>query len=241
VSDGDELGNHTEDHCQSNLTDCITNADTGNLGTEIDNAATYIEQNLSQSTVWTGASPYGDTGYDSDASTRFFVYQGIQAGSMLPNDSTNQFNMPCYLAATGETAAQFNAVTDAARSAGAWQIFLIHTITPTTAIWYNPVAVTDVTGAMTHAKAAGDTWVDSVVHVGSYWRGLKTLVGATRTTSGVTTTWTWTLPAHFPSGRYVRVIVPGGGTLSQNGTSIGENANGSFSVALSAGSLTLTQ
>ena len=94
---------------------------------------------------------------------------------------------------------------------------------------------------MTHAKTAGDTWVDSVVDIGAYWRGLKVLASANRTTSGVTTTWTWTLPANFPSGKYLRVIAPGGGTLSQNGTPIAENPDGFFSVALSAGSLTLTQ
>ncbi len=238
---GDELGNHTEDHCQSNLTDCITGTDTGNLATEIDNATAYILANFPQKAVWTGASPYGDTGYDSDASSRFFVYRGIEAGSMLPNDGTNAFNLPCHLAATSETAAQFNAVTDEARAAGAWQIFLIHTITPTTAIWYNPVAVTDVTGAMTHAKTAGDTWVDSVVDVGAYWQGLKVLASAARTTSGGTTTWTWTLPAHFPSGKYLRVTIPGGGTLSQKGAAITENSAGFYSVSLDAGSLTLVQ
>jgi peptidoglycan/xylan/chitin deacetylase (PgdA/CDA1 family) len=237
---GDELGNHTEDHCYSNLTTCITGTDTGNLATEIDNATAYILANFPQKAVWTGASPYGDTGYDSDASSRFFIYRGIEAGSMLPNDGTNVFNVPCHLAAQGETAAQFNAVTDAARSAGAWQIFLIHTITPTTAIWYNPVAVTDVTGSMTHAKTAGDTWVDSVVDIGAYWRGLKVLASANHTTSGVTTTWTWTLPAHFPSGKYLRVTVPSG-TLSQNGNTITENPAGFYSVSLDAGSLTLVQ
>ena len=237
---GDELGNHTQDHCQANLTNCITNTNTGNLATELDNATSYLLAHYPQKAVWTGASPYGDTGYDSDASTRFFVYRGVQAGSTLPNDNTYPFNLPCHLAATGETAAQFNAVTDAARSAGTWQIFLVHTITPTTAIWYNPVAVTDVTGAMTHAQTAGDTWVDSVVDVGAYWRGLKVLASVTPTTSGTTTTWTWTLPANFPSGKYLRVTVPSG-TLSQNGTGITENSAGFFSVSLDAGSLTLTQ
>jgi hypothetical protein len=131
-------------------------------------------------------------------------------------------------------------VTDAARNAGAWQIFLIHTITPTTAIWFNPVAVTDVTGAMTHAKTAGDTWVDSVVNVGAYWRGLKTLASAKSTTSGTTTTWVWQLPSHFPSGKFLRVTVPAG-TLSQNGAPLNKSANGFFSVSLDAGSLTLVR
>lgn len=238
---GDELGNHTQDHCESNFTDCLTDTNTGNLGTELDDDTNYILSHYPQKAVWTGASPYGDTGYDTNASARFLIYRGVQAGSMLPNDSTNPFDVPCHLAATGETTAQFNAVTDAARSAGAWQIFLVHTITPTTAIWYNPVAVTDVTGAMTHALTAGDTWVDSVVHIGAYWRGLKALASANRTTSGVTTTWSWALPANFPSGKFLRVTVPGGGTLSQNGTPITENSEGFFSVSLSAGSLALTQ
>lgn len=241
AEDGDEIGNHTQDHCESNFTDCLASPNTGNLVTELSDDTNYILSHYPQKAVWTGASPYGDTGYDADASADFFIYRGVQAGSMLPNDNTSPFDVPCHLAAQGETAAQFNTVTDAARSAGAWQIFLIHTITPTTAIWFNPVAVTDVTGAMTHAKTAGDTWVDSVVDVGAYWRGLKTLASANRTTSGVTTTWTWTLPANFPAGKFLRVIVPGGGTLSQNGTAITENSNGFFSVALSAGSLTLVQ
>jgi hypothetical protein len=94
---------------------------------------------------------------------------------------------------------------------------------------------------MTHAKTSGDTWVDSVVDVGAYWRGLKTVASANRTTSGTITTWTWTLPAHFPTGKYVRVIVPAGGTLSQKGATIAENPSGFYSVSLDAGSLTLTQ
>ncbi len=241
AEDGDELGNHTQDHCHANLIDCITNTNAGSIAAELDDDTNYILQHYPQKGVWTGASPYGDTGYDSAASTRFLIYRGVQSGSILPNDNTDPFNVPCHMAAQGETAAQFNAVTDAARSAGAWQIFLIHTITPTPAVWYNPVAVTDVTGAMTHAKTSGDTWVNSVVDIGAYWRGLKTLASAVRTTSGNTTTWTWTLPANFPTGKYLRVIVPGGGTLSQKGSHIAENPSGFFSVSLDAGSLTLTQ
>jgi hypothetical protein len=240
VNAGDEIGNHTVDHCHSNLTGCITNTTTGNLATEVDAATSFITQHYPQKAVWTGASPYGDTAYDSDASTRFLVYRGVAGGAIRPNDTTDPFNLPCHLAAQGETAAMFNAVTDAARSAGTWQIYLIHTITPTTAIWFNPVAVTDVTGAMTHAKTAGDTWVDSVVNVGAYWRGLKTLTSANRTTSGTTTTWTWVLPSHFPSGKFLRVTVPSG-TLSQKGTPITANSHGFFSVSLDAGALTLAQ
>jgi peptidoglycan/xylan/chitin deacetylase (PgdA/CDA1 family) len=241
AEDGDELGNHTQDHCHANLTGCITNTNAGSIAAELDDDTNYILQHYPQKAVWTGASPYGDTGYDSAASTRFLIYRGVQGGSILPNDNTDPYNVPCHMAAQGETASQFNAVTDTARSAGAWQIFLIHTMTPTAANWYNPVAVTDVTGAMIHAKTSGDTWVDSVVDIGAYWRGLKTLASAKHTTTGNTTTWTWTLPANFPAGKYLRVIVPGGGTLSQKGAPIIENPSSFFSVSLDAGTLTLTQ
>jgi len=78
------------------------------------------------------------------------------------------------------------------------------------------------------------------VDIGAYWRGLKILASAARTTSGITTTWTWTLPAHFPSGKYLRVTVPSG-TLSQKGTAITQNSAGFYSVSLDAGSLTLVQ
>jgi len=240
VNAGDEIGNHTQDRCHQDLTGCITNPSTGALTSELDNDTNFITSHYPQKAVWTGASPYGDTGYDSPAASRFLVYRGVAGGSIKPNDNTNPFNLPCHLAAQGETAAQFNAVTDAARSAGAWQIYLIHTISPTSNVWFNPVAVTDVTGAMTHAKTVGDTWVDSVVNVAAYWRGLKALATANRSTSGTSTTWSWTLPAHFPSGKFLRVTVPSG-TLSQKGVAIAKNSKGFFSISLDAGSLTLTQ
>ena len=56
--------------------------------------------------------------------------------------------------------------------------------------------------------------------------------------AGDTTTWTWTLPDHFPPGKYVRVMVDGG-TLSQSGSLLPWNDHGYYEVALDAGSLTL--
>lgn len=241
ANDGDEIGNHTENHCHADLTGCISHTNAGSIAGELDDDTNYITSRYPQKAVWTGASPYGDTGFDSAASSRFLIYRGVHGGSILPNDDTDPFNLPCHMAAQGETADQFNAVTDSARSAGAWQIFLVHTMTPTSAVWYNPVAVADVTGAMTHAKTAGDTLVDSVVDIGAYWRGLKTLASASRTTSGKITTWTWTLPSHFPTGKYLRVIIPAGGALMQNGVTIPENPSGFYSVSLDAGSLMLAQ
>jgi hypothetical protein len=59
--------------------------------------------------------------------------------------------------------------------------------------------------------------------------------------SGGATTWTWTLPPHFPPGRSLRVVVRGGGTLAQGGQPLARGAQGESRVALDAGMLTLTR
>ena len=48
----------------------------------------------------------------------------------------------------------FNANIDAAHARGRWQILLVHSITPTDQLWYNPVAITDVTASMAYGQAA---------------------------------------------------------------------------------------
>jgi hypothetical protein len=239
VTNGHEIGNHTVHHCHANLTGCSFGTLPGGAtdATELDQCDAYIPQHFGQSAVWTGASPFGDTGYDTTAQSRFFLYRGVAGGTIAPNGNTDPFNLPCHLAASGETAPQFDAATDAAHTAGTWQIFLIHSILPTTATWYNPVQITDVTGAMTHAKSLGDVWTDAVANVGAYWVGQKVLSAVTPMTSGTTMTWTWTLPAHFPNGRYLRVTV-GGGNLAQGGALLPWVSHGYYEVALDAGSLT---
>jgi peptidoglycan/xylan/chitin deacetylase (PgdA/CDA1 family) len=239
VKDGDEIGNHTVHHCHANLTGCSFGSPLSSVGAELDQCDAFIPAHTGQATVWTGASPFGDTGYDASAKSRFFLYRGVGAGMVAPNDNTDPFNLPIHLAASGETASSFNNFTNTAQSSGKWVIFLFHTITPTTAIFFNPVAITDVTGAMSHAKALGNVWVDSLVHIGAYWLGQKIVSSAPSTTSGKSQTLRWTLPAHFPSGRFVRVKVSGG-TLSQAGTVLTWNAHGYYEVSLDAGTLTLS-
>jgi peptidoglycan/xylan/chitin deacetylase (PgdA/CDA1 family) len=241
--DGHELGNHTAHHCRADLTGCSFGTSAGSTSAEISQNATYVTQHYPQSAVWTMASPFGDTGWDSPAQASVFINRGVGAGTIGPNDNTDPFNLPIHLAATAETAAAFNTVTDAARSAGRWIIFLIHTINPTTANWYNPVDIADVTGSMSHAKSLPDVWTDTVVSIGAYWRAQKLLSSTTpmitTTTSGTTQTWTWTLPAHFPAGKYLRVTVSGG-TLAQAGRALPWNDHGYYEIALDAGSLTLS-
>jgi hypothetical protein len=130
----------------------------------------------------------------------------------------------------------FNGATDAARTAGEWQIFLVHSLGGDGG--YNPVSVTDVVGALDYTQTLGDVWADSVVHVGAYWRAQKLFTGLTPTSDGTNQTWTWTLPDHFPPGQSLRVTVDGG-TLSQGGSPLAWSDHGYYEVALDAGSLTL--
>jgi len=241
AKDGHELGNHTAHHCHADSTGCSFGAWSGSTATEISGNATYITQHYPQSAVWTMASPFGDTGWDTPAQASVFINRGVGGGMIGAgtSDNSDPFNLPIHLAATGETAAQFNTATDAAHTAGKWLIFLIHSIDPTTAEWFNPVNITDVTGSMTHAKMLADVWTDTVVAIGAYWRAQKIVAAATPATSGTTQTWTWTLPAHFPAGKFLRVTVSGG-TLAQAGRTLTWNDHGYYEIALDAGSLTLT-
>jgi hypothetical protein len=77
------------------------------------------------------------------------------------------------------------------------------------------------------------------VPVGAYWRGGKVLSSVAPTKAGGSQTWTWTLPAHFPTGRFLRVKVDGG-TLAQRGKPLTWDSHGYYQIALDAGSLTLT-
>ncbi|HEX3773288.1 MAG TPA: polysaccharide deacetylase, partial [Polyangiaceae bacterium] len=184
-------------------------------------------------------APYGDAGYDTPDSTRFLVNRGVNGGQVGAgtSDTTNPFQLPCHTAQPSESAATFNAATDSAHTAGKWQIFLIHSLGGDGG--YNPVSITDVVGALTHAKSNTDIWADTMVAVAAYWRAQKLLQGVTSTKAGNNQTWSWTLPANFPPGHYLRVKVDGG-TLSQGGTALGWSSHGYYEVSLDAGSLTLS-
>jgi hypothetical protein len=186
-----------------------------------------------------GPDALGDTGYDTDAESRFLVYRGVGGEYISPNDSTNPWDLPIYLAQTGDTASVFESKINTAESNKQWFILLVHTIQPTTAVWYNPVNITDVTGAMTYAKNLGDVWVDTTVAIGAYWRAQKLLSTTTPSSSGGSMTYSWTLPAHFPPGKYLRITVTGG-TVSQNGQAIAWNGHGYYEISLDAGSVVVS-
>ena len=245
--DGHELGNHTTHHCHADsggrISGCIMGAPIVDAAAEIEDNAAYITRHYPQSAVWTMASPFGDNGWVGPARGQVFINRGVEAGMIAPGDDTDPFNLPVHMALAGETAASFDRFTDQARAGGKWLIFVFHTISPTTANWYNPVAIADVVGGMRHPLALGDVWVDTVAHVGAYWRGQKILAAAPVSSTDAGMTWTWSLPPHFPPGRHLRVTVSGG-TLSQKSAGQGDlrplqrGPRGEYLVALDAGSLT---
>jgi hypothetical protein len=102
---------------------------------------------------------------------------------------------------------------------------------------YAGVPASDVTDSVGHAKSLSDVWIDTVANVGAYWLAERALTHAAAASSGGGgTTFTWTLPAHFPAGKYLRVTVSGG-TLRQGAAQLVWNGNGFYEVALDAGSL----
>ena len=238
AKDGHELGNHTSSHCHADGKGCLFGSWPGSVDAEFDQCTAYVTQHYPQPAVWTSASPYGDTGFSESAKTRFLLNRGVGGGAIGPNDSTDPFNLPCYMAAAGATASTFNTEIAQARSAGKWQIMLIHTIKPTTANWYNPVAITDITESIADTEALGDVWQDSLVNVGAYWVAQKQFATLTPAAQGAQTIWTWQLPAHFPPGRCLRVTVDRG-SLQQGGKALTWNSHGYYEVSLDVGALTV--
>jgi hypothetical protein len=238
AKDGHELGNHTEHHCHSDGTGCAWGAYAGDLESEYDLCTDHIKQTYGVPAVWTTASPYGDMGYDNTAKTRFFLNRGVRGGQIAPNDNSDASNLPTYVAAAGQTTSNFNSVIDSAHAAGNWQILLFHSLGGDGG--YAPVDPADVIASINHAKSFGDLWIDSMVNVGAYWVGQKAVSNATSKQTGKSTVLTWTLPAHFPPGRYVRVTVTGG-TLQQGGVTLPWNRAGFYEVALDPGCLTISQ
>jgi peptidoglycan/xylan/chitin deacetylase (PgdA/CDA1 family) len=242
IADGNEIGNHTVHHCHADLTGCSAGTADATLEQEVDDCSSYIAQHYpAQGRAWTAASPYGDRGYEADDMTRFLVNRGVGSGMIGtgPLDFTDPFNLPIYLAQPADTAAIFSAQIDEAHLQGEWLIILVHTITPTDQSWYNPVAITDVTGAMAHGQSLADVWNDSVVHIAAYWRAEKMFVAVTPATAGTVTTWTWTLPANFPPGQFLRATVTGG-TLTQGTTPLVWDPHGFYEISLDAGTVTLS-
>jgi hypothetical protein len=226
LSNGHELGNHTQTHPQ-----------TGN-GADIDACTSFIQSHFGV-TPYTMAAPYGDASYVSLASSRFLLNRGVSGGYIAPLGSNDPFNLPCYIPPTGAASSAFNSQIDSARNAGAWQMVLVHGFTGGSDGAYQPVDISQFTSSVAHAKSFGDLWIDTAMAIGAYWRAQKMLMAVTPTTSGSDKIYNWTLPAHYPPGKYIRVKVDGG-TLKQAGNPLTWDDHGYYEISLDAGSLTLS-
>ncbi len=150
---GHEIGNHTWTHCHATLSDCTP---VGTAEEEIDNTTEYAASHFGVPAVYSFASPFGDTGWDTYASTRFLVGRGVPNGMVSATGVSDWYNLPCIPVAEGQTETDFDAAIDSAKTQGRWGIFLFHSILPTTNNWYAGVELADVTGSMAHAKSLGD-------------------------------------------------------------------------------------
>ena len=249
AQDGHELGNHTMHHCNADGTGCGWGT-FSNIDSELDDCTAHLKSAFGVEGVYSFASPMGDSNWVLPASSRFLVGRGVydNPAGVVPNDSTNPFNLPCHISDQGETAAAvapahgFNQVTDSVRTNGSWRIILNHALltqSTDSGDGYHPVLASEVVAAMTYARDVGGVWVDTVTHIGAYWRAQKAVSAVQATTSGTSRVYSWKLPAHFPPGQFLRVTV-NGGSVQQCGTALSWNDHGYYEIALDAGSLTVS-
>jgi hypothetical protein len=226
--DGHEIGNHTKSHdsnAQCNATDVKAGGD-------------FI-----MSTFGTPAQIFaafnGSTCFKSPASMYYFINRGVSPASpVTPTGNSDPLNLNCYIPATGQSASTFNSNIDSGLSAGGWVIYVVHGFSSSDGS-YQPVDINQMVTAIKYAKSKPDMWVGSMVNVGAYWQGQKAVAAAMTSTSGSDKTYTWTLPAHFPPGHYVRVKVDGG-TIKQKGVEVPWDGHGYYEIALDALSVTLS-
>jgi len=134
----------------------------------------------------------------------------------------------------------FNAKVDDTRTRGAWRTVLVHGFTNSASDGaFQPVDISQFTAGVRYTKSLGNVWTDTVVKVGAYWRAQKTFSTLTPATANGSSTWTWTLPDHFPPGQYLRVTVTGG-TLRQGDATVPWDPHGYYEIALDRGSVRLS-
>jgi len=229
VADGHEVANHTMSHLQMG----------DNLASDTDAGNMFLVETFGVP-VYTMAAPYGAAAYADIARTRYLINRGVNDAPIAALGANDPFNLNCYIPQPNTPAAMFNAKVDAVRASGSWQVMLVHGFTDMDASEgaYQPVDFNEFVSGVNHAKDAGDVWIDSLVNVGAYWLGQKSFNATPPAVAGDTSTWSWTLPEHFPPGKYLRVTLDGG-TLSQDGKNLAWDPHGYYEVALDAKSLTL--
>lgn len=236
--DGHELGNHTTTHHKADGSQSGTGTPAAaDPLDEIDQCTAYIEGTLGGA-VTSFAAPYGDSAWAQYAGQRFMLNRGVGGGTVAFTGSTDPLNLPVKMAGGNERFADFKKGIENADAQGTWLIHLFHAILPG-ANWYAGVAMDTISQTATYAKGQ-DLWIDTVSAVGSYWVGAKTLAAVTPTTGADgALTWTWTLPDHFPTGRYLRITVDGS-SVTQNGSAVPWDDCGYYEISLDEGELTVS-
>jgi len=222
-ADGNEIGNHTTNHS------CGTS--------QIEQAATKLGGDFQGDVPTTVAAPNGDNTCRTAAKGFAFINRDVDSATPVkPLDNTDPFAMNCYIPAGNQGFDTYKNNLDSALSQNGWVIYVIHGILPTEHD-FQPVSWEGLKGALEYSRDS-DIWVDTMENVGAYWLGQKVFADAMSQTTGDSTTWTWTLPANFPEGKYLRVTVDGG-TLTQEGAPLTWDPHGYYEVALDALSVTL--
>ena len=228
IVDGHEIGNHTQSHLMGTEPNIAADTDAGEA---------FIESRLGI-TVLSMAAPYGNLQYVDLARTRYLFNRGIGGPQVLPNDNSNPLNLPTFIPPESASAGDLNARVDSARAAGAWECVLVHGFTGD-AQAYRPIDLDQFVAAVEYAKSFDDVWIGTLLDVGVYWLAQRLIGEVVPTSANGETHWQWTLPAHFPPNRVLRVTV-NGGTLQQNGAVLPWDEHGYYEVSLDAGSLTLS-
>jgi peptidoglycan/xylan/chitin deacetylase (PgdA/CDA1 family) len=230
LRDGHEIGNHTAGHL---------NSGGGNLAADTDTGEATLER-MFGITVYTMAAPFGANDYVNIARSRYLINRGTPGGTIAPTGNTDPFNIPTFTPMENAQVGAFNTQVDNIINSGNWQTVLLHGFTNSANDGaFQPVAIGTFQQAVNYAKGKGNVWIDTVVAVGAYWLGQRAFSQATSTPNGDSRTLTWTLPDHFPPGKFLRVTVDGG-TLTQGNTELTWNDRGFYEVALDARSLTFS-
>lgn len=238
AADGHEIGNHTAHHCRAGLSEgCAFGTPLESPEAEIAACSDYIVANFGQPGVWTMAAPYGEYWWSLYAGDYVLLNRTVTSGAVLPNEGIDPLKLPSVMLPGGAGAAMINENIDGAHAEGSWLIFCIHALLPTED-GSGGIHVDEITRSIRHGQSLGDLWIDSMINVGAYWMGQRILSSVTPAVSGDQTVWTWTLPNHFPPGKYLRVTVTGG-TPTQGGKALPWSLHGYYEVALDAGELTL--
>ena len=227
---GSEIGNHTWTHCHASLSDCTP---VGTAEEEIDDTTAYIIEHFEVPAVLSFASPYGDTGWNRTAASRFLVGRGVSSGSVSPSGASDWYHLPVFAVAAGQTAEDFDAAIEDAHAEGRWRIFLYHSILPTSDNWYAGVEMTDIAASIDYAQGLGDVWIERIGVVGAHVRAQQMFKATTPSDN----TWTWMLPDRYPAGGVLRVTIDGG-TLSQGDTELAWDPHGYYEIRLDEGQLT---